>query len=269
MSPLAEAYAEMASKRSKEVRSNARTELDISYGPDRYHFLDLYLPKDASPSPVPVLIFIHGGAWTHGYKEWMGFMAPAINMLPAIFVSVDYRLGPETTFPGPVEDCRRALKWVYDNIGRYGGNPDAIFTGGHSAGAHLASLISVQRDALAAYGLAKDVVKGCFPVSGTYDFTGRDRPNGLLNSPDEAPVASPVNYLAGNRTPFFISYGENDYADLITQAPIMADALKAVGSPVKLMEFEGCDHFDISLENGKVNGVWAETVRQWMSNPPA
>ena len=87
-------------------------------------------------------------------------------------------------------------------------------------------------------------------------------------SPDEAPAASPINYLDGNRTPFFISYGENDYADLITQAPIMADALKAVGSPVELMELAGCDHFEVSLENGKVNGVWAETFRQWMSNPP-
>ena len=46
-----------------------------------------------------MLLFWHGGGWTSGYKEWMGFMAPALNAAGVTFVSAGYRLAPEHVFP--------------------------------------------------------------------------------------------------------------------------------------------------------------------------
>ena len=69
----------------------------------------------------------------------------------------------------PVEDCRNAVKWVYDNIAAHGGDPDRLFVGGHSAGGHLAALITLDADLWRGVGLPRDVIKGCFPVSGGFD----------------------------------------------------------------------------------------------------
>ena len=87
MSPIAEEYAATVMKLSKIVRDQSRRALDIAYRSEEARALDLYLPESDASDALPVLMFIHGGGWRNGYKEWMGFMAPAITCLPAIFVS--------------------------------------------------------------------------------------------------------------------------------------------------------------------------------------
>ena len=268
MSPIAEEYAETVMKLSKIVRDQSRTVLDIAYGSEEVQALDLYLPESDPSDALPVLMFIHGGGWRNGYKEWMGFIAPAVTCLPAIFVSVGYRLAPDAKFPLPVEDCRNAVKWVYDNIAEHGGDPNRLFVGGHSAGGHLAALITLDAHAWSAVGLPADVIKGCFPVSGAFDFSDRDRESAIIRSADDIGPASPINQVSGNTVPFFIAIGENDMPDLARQAPAMADALRPQPGAVKIAEFEGCDHFKISVDSGDVDGLWATTVRQWMASPP-
>ena len=93
-------------------------------------------------------------------------MAPVLTDLPAIFVSANYRLAPEAKHPEPFDDCVDALAWLYRNIADYGGSRDRLFVGGHSAGGHLAALVGLKREAWAARGLPRDVVKACFPLSG-------------------------------------------------------------------------------------------------------
>ena len=111
-----------------------RCVLDIPYGPDKLQRLDIYLPRQEGLSGLPVYVNIHGGGWTHGYKEWMGLNAPVITEFPAVYVSLSYRLAPEHRYPAPLDDCLAGVAWVYKNIARHGGNPDNIIVGGHSAG---------------------------------------------------------------------------------------------------------------------------------------
>ncbi len=268
MSPIAEEYGATVMALSKTVRDQSRTVLDIAYGSEEAQRLDLYLPESGSSDVLPVLMFIHGGGWRNGYKEWMGLMAPAITCLPAIFVSVGYRLSPEVKFPLPVEDCRNAVKWVYDNIAERGGDRNRLFVGGHSAGGHLAALITLETDSWSGVGLPADVIKGCFPMSGAFDFSDRERESAILRSADDIGPASPMNHVSGNTVPFFIAIGENDMPDLVRQAPAMADALRAQPGAVEIAEFDGCDHFKISVDSGDVDGLWATTVRRWMASPP-
>ncbi|MCH8310187.1 MAG: alpha/beta hydrolase [Chloroflexi bacterium] len=270
MSPPAEEYSATAFRLTEEAKATARCILDVAYGPQDDQDIDIYLPDDTSATDVPVFMFIHGGAWTHGYKEWLGFMAPPFTSLPAIFVSVAYRLAPEAKFPLPVEDCRNALKWVYENIGEHGGDRDRIFVGGHSAGGHLAAMLALELDALEASGMPRDVVKACFPVSGVFDLTGRDAEwlNSLLNSPSDAPIASPIRHVEGNRVPFLLAIGEIDMPDLIPQCRAMADALRNQSGAVEVMDMPGEDHFEISLRGGDPDGPWVTKVREWISSPP-
>jgi len=267
MSPVAEAYAADILARSRVVAASSRVVLDVPYGDDYWQRIDLYLPAREGLRDLPVLLFLHGGGWVNGYKEWMGFMAPCFTDLPAIFVSVSYRMLPAVRYPVMLDDTIAALAWVHKNIARYGGSPDRLFIGGHSAGAHLAALATLRRDKLVAAGLPEGVVKACFPVSGVFKFEIGElekREKFLLDRPEDAPDASPINFVAGNRVPFYIIWGDNDLDYIMSTSPPMVEALKKAGSKVEHEVFAGYDHFRPSTDGGERDSVWVRTVRDWM-----
>jgi acetyl esterase/lipase len=267
MSAAAEAYAAGILARSRAVAAASRVLLDVPYGDDYWQRLDLYLPAADGSHGLPVLLFLHGGGWSNGYKEWMGFMAPCFTDLPAIFVSVGYRMLPVVRFPVPLDDTVAALAWVHANIARHGGSPQRLFIGGHSAGGHLSALAALRRDKLAAAGLPDDVVKACFPVSAGFKFEIGEleaRDKFLLARPADAPEASPITFVAGNRVPFYIVWGENDLEPVTRTSPMMVEALKQAAGPVEHSVFAGYDHFQPSLDGGRAESLWVRTVRAWM-----
>ena len=273
MNPKADAYGAVALELSRSAASRLRTVLDLSYGPDPAHMLDLYLPADASLHGLPVLINLHGGGWTHGYKEWSGFNALPLVDLPCILVSIDYRLAPIHRMPASIEDTVDALAWVYRNIALFGGDPDRIFIGGHSAGGHLAASATLRRDLQAARGLPAGVIKGCFPVSCSYNFDYQNPQPGsgeektlrtVLASPADAKAMSPVNYVAGNKVPFFMSWGTEDIERAIIRGGEMLTALKAQPGHVEHHVFDTFDHFEIHLDQIRPENVWVKKVRSWM-----
>ena len=266
-SPGAGEYLERAMAWSDEVRRRTDCRLDIPYGPEERQNLDLYLPKPGT-GPAPVFIFLHGGYWAIGHKDTLGFMAETITPVPAILVTAGYRLAPGAKYPEQVDDCRTALCWVYENIWKYGGDPGRIFVGGHSAGGHLAALVTLQRGRLSEFGLPPDVIKGCLPVSGVFDVTAAppDRQEAFLASPKDAVEASPLHNTAGNTVPFFLEIGENDFPNLRSQHPKMAERLRAEGGIVEEMERPGLDHFGISLDHGDPASPWVTRVREWLTS---
>ncbi len=265
-SPGAGEYLEQAMAWSNKVRANSRTALNLPYGDDERQKLDVYMPDDVGQS-APVLLFLHGGYWVIGHKDLMGFMAPAITPAPAVLVAVGYRLAPGAKYPQQVDDCRAALRWVYDNIAEYGGDRSRIYVGGHSAGGHLAAMLTLQRDQLAVLGLPSDVIKGCFPVSGVFDVTETppDRREAFLRSDDDARDASPIYNTEGNTTPFLLEIGSDDFENLRVQHPRMLAALRSQQGYVEEMVREDHNHFRISLDHANHNSPWVRRVRDWMT----
>ena len=87
-----------------------------------------------------------------------------------VFVSTNYRLLPHVDMETIIRDVAKSLGWVHTHIAEYGGDPKRIFVMGHSAGAQLAALISIDDRYLKSEGVPFDVLKGCVPVDGdTYD----------------------------------------------------------------------------------------------------
>jgi acetyl esterase/lipase len=268
--PAANAYAAAALARSRAAASECRTVFDLSYGPDRKHRLDLYLPR-ARVAGAPVLIFLHGGSWTHGYKEWMGLMAPALVDLPAIFIAANYRLAPAHRFPAQLQDTLAILAWTAAEIGTCGGDRARIFLGGHSAGGHLAALATLRRDLWPRHGIAPGAVRACLPVSTTFDYRGRPEDAGsFLARPEDAGAASPIAYVEGNRVPFLIAYGSADFERAKQTSRAMAAALKEAGCAASEMEVAGEDHFEMSLGSGDREHPWTRAVRAWLARgePP-
>ena len=268
--PAANAYAAAALARSRAAASQCRTVLDLSYGHDRKHRLDLYLPR-ARVTGAPVLIFLHGGSWTHGYKEWMGLMAPALVDLPAIFIAANYRLAPAHPFPAQLEDTLAILAWTAAEIEPYGGDRARVFLGGHSAGGHLAALATLRRELWPSHGVAEGAVRACLPVSTTFDYRGNPEDAGsFLARPEDAGPASPIAYVEGNRVPFLIAYGSGDFERAKRTSRAMGAALTRTGCRATEMEIAGADHFQMSLGSGDREHPWTRAVRAWLAagEPP-
>ena len=266
-SPGAPQYLEQAMAWSDQVRATTRVALNLPYGDDERQKLDVYMPDDATVTLAPVMMFMHGGYWVIGHKDLLGFMAPAITPAPAVLVSVGYRLAPGAKHPQQVDDCRAALRWVYENIASYCGDPDRIYVGGHSAGGHLAAMLTLQRTQRTALGLPEDVIKACFPVSGVFDVadTLQDRREALLRTQDDVRDASPLHNTGGNTVPFLLEIGTDDFDNLRSQHPQMLAALRSQPGYVEEMVREGHNHFQISLDHADPNSPWVQRVREWIT----
>ncbi len=276
MPPVPEAYAATALALSKAAVASTRCVLDVAYGPLAEHRLDIFMP-DEEVSGRPVYINIHGGNWTHGYKEWLGFGAPPIVAAGAIYISIEYRLIAVAQHPAQLEDCLTAVAWIRENIAAYGGDPAQLFIGGHSAGGHLSAMVALRRDLYPRFGLPERTIRACFPFCGMMDLrhggmytvdpdTGLG--DALLVSIDEAEDASPICWGASNVTPFFVSWGERDSQMMLLQGAPFVLALKAGTGRVECKVFAGFDHFYTHLDQVRPDNYQNRVIIAWMFGDP-
>jgi triacylglycerol lipase len=145
------------------------TVLDIAYGPDERHRLDIYLPLDEgnpASGPAPVVIFLHGGGFIRGDKLERAAVGHYFSRHGVLAVLPNYRLGPRHRWPAAAEDVSAALAWTRAHVATHGGNPDHIVLAGESAGAaHIAAATLVRRFHPAG-GLN---IAGAFLASGVYN----------------------------------------------------------------------------------------------------
>lgn len=103
----------------------------------------VYRPERAPERP-PTLVFCHGGGFVLGSLDSYDGVCRALTAhTGAVVVSVDYRLAPEAQFPEPVKDAYAATEFVAENATLFGGDPDRVAIAGDSAGANLATVITL------------------------------------------------------------------------------------------------------------------------------
>lgn len=162
-----------ADERTLALSRRVRSATQVMYGENPFQILDVFAPHEAADAPV--MIFFHGGGFREGHPSHYGFLGERFVEKGAIFVSVGYRFEPDFQFPDYVDDGALALKWIFDNIANYGGSPRKLYLSGHSAGAVIIALLSLQNDWIRAHGgVPLDVVRGSVLVSGSYDFSITD-----------------------------------------------------------------------------------------------
>ena len=111
-------------------------------GPDGEIPLRIYLPANAEP-PYPVIMVFHGGGWTIRSYELEGPTSRGLaNRVGALVISVQYRLAPETRFPGAADDCYAATEWAIENASEFGGDASKLAVAGTSAGGNLSAAIA-------------------------------------------------------------------------------------------------------------------------------
>lgn len=267
MSEAGESYSRACLAGYERAVLETHAGLDQPYGDAPEQILDVFAPR-GHYGPLPVLLFIHGGGWSNGSKEWCGHMAAAITKMPAILVSPSYRLFPGVRYPTPVKDCIRALAWIVEHARSLGADPKKIFVGGHSAGGQIAALMALQTDWITEAGLPEDVIRGCVSVSATFNRrmvnprVGEEfvSPGPLESIQPESPLALEFKRPA----PFLITWGGAEDARLSRTARQMAEKLEAAGGHVAMQEFPGRGHFDMHLELGDVEGDSWRMLSEWM-----
>lgn len=225
----------------KEPYQGVKVERDVKYGPADRHQLDIFTPESTS-SPLPVLIFVRGGAFVSGDKHLPGSPFYDNIMLWAakngfVGVNVNYRLAPAAMWPAGAEDVAGVVQWVSGNIAARGGDSARIYLMGHSAGAvHVASYVSHPE-----FHKVKDGgLAGAIMVSGIYDLTtgGRGDPERAYFGADASRYAeqSSLQGLLTAKIPLMITATELDPDPFIQQFDLLKAACKkADGCPRALM----------------------------------
>ena len=237
---------------------------DIAYvsGGHENQVLDLYLPE--AGGNLPLIIYIHGGAWLTGSKNQL----PAIGYLERGYAvaSVEYRFSQHAIFPAQIEDVKAAVRWLRAHADDYGIDADRFAAWGQSAGAHLSVLLGVT-DGVTKFEVGENLdvssaVQVVIDNYGPTDFAQMDAhrlPDGQEHNPADSPEsrlvggalqenlgavaqANPITYVSEGDAPMLVVHGDTDPLVPHHQSQILVAALEAVNVPVEFYTVAGGGH---------------------------
>ncbi|AUC79269.1 hypothetical protein CW736_07680 [Nonlabens sp. MB-3u-79] len=215
---------------------------DVDYMNDSVYdngkdLLDIYMPQ--GKKNVPVIVYFHGGALLMGDKSWGEDIGNKIAESGIGLVSVNYRLSPEFQHPTHVNDAAAATAWVIKNIDGYGGNPQKVYVGGHSAGAYLAALLAIDSALLQIHEIEDSKLAGAVLISPFLyvEETAKDRieKDSIYqtiwgNDPQSWIQASVKPHILPNRDNILLIYADGDDAWRKEQNERFATAMTDVGN---------------------------------------
>jgi acetyl esterase len=272
-------------------RHDVILERDIPYASpgDRAHRLDVYIPTRVR-GPLPVVMYVHGGAFSMLSKDTHRIMALALSRRGWLVFNINYRLGPRNVYPAPLEDACAALEWVAERCGSWGGDPDRIAIAGESAGGNLVTALAIvtstrrpERFARRLFdaGVRLRAVVATYPFADLTDvenlrhhprlpswakymlfdaahaYVGHDLRTASLESPLTSPLLILENGFAPHRpvAPFFTTAGTKD--PLLGQTRRLKAALDRLGVPCDLHIAPGEIHgFDAMMWRGAARQKW-------------
>ena len=245
---------------------------NIPYASDTSHFhlLDIYQPANTR-GPLPVVIWIHGGAWMLNDKYAdMGYMKNTLKEFidkGYAVASIDYRWSTMAIFPAQIQDCNQALEFIYQNADKYKLDKNRMALIGFSAGGHLANLVGLSnnnnvKDFYADGKKLHFKIKVVLDFYGPSDFLalkGNDsndprNPVTLLlggpvnDNPGKAKTASPVTYIDKNDPPFLIVQGEKDESVNPDQSISLSEKLKSAGVKNDLIIVPNAPHYGVMFD---------------------
>jgi arylformamidase len=243
---------------------------NVAYGPDKLQAMDVYLPPNAKAAPV--ILMVHGGAWRIGDKRHPPvFENKVARWVPKgfIFVSVNYPMVPQSDPVEQADDIARALATAQAAAPGWGGDPARFILMGHSAGAHLVSLLNADPSRAAKLG-AKPWIGTVSLDSGALDVPAimthrhpRLYDEAFGDDPALWEASSPIHHLTKDSPPWLgvcssnrrVSCGANQiYAAKSTEFGARAETL---GEPLS--------HGEINAELGEP-GAYTDAVEAFMAS---
>jgi acetyl esterase/lipase len=222
---------------------------NIAYGPLPRQTLDVYHP--CSKAPTDIVIFFYGGDIQNGTKQNYRFVAQALTSRGFIAVLPDYRLYPIVTFPAFIDDGALAVRWVHDHAREIGGDPDHVYLMGHSAGAYIAVMLSLDGQYLKRVGLDRSAIRATASLSGPFDFIPPPEDRGVFGmsrgDTNPRPQIEPINFVDGHAPPILLIQGLQDPEVDPANATELAALIRKKGGEVNLIGYPNCAHVGVAL----------------------
>ena len=202
--------------------------------------LDIYFPENQKD--FATIIWFHGGGLTKGEKK----IPKALMNKGFAVVGVEYRLSPKVSAPSYIEDAAAAVSWVFKNIEKYGGNKKLIFISGHSAGAYLGTIITMDKSYLAKYNIDPMEIAGLISFSGQVitHFTIR-KEQGIKSTQPSIDKYAPINFVRADTPPILLITGDREM-ELLGRYEENAYFLRMMklnnNKNSRLYELQGFDH---------------------------
>lgn len=202
--------------------------------------LDIYFPENQKD--FATIIWFHGGGLTKGEKK----IPKALMNKGFAVVGVEYRLSPKVSAPSYIEDAAAAVSWVFKNIEKYGGNKKLIFISGHSAGAYLGTIITMDKSYLAKYNIDPMEIAGLISFSGQVitHFTIR-KEQGIKSTQPSIDKYAPINFVRADTPPILLITGDREM-ELLGRYEENAYFLRMMklnnNKNSRLFELQGFDH---------------------------
>jgi len=233
--------------------------------------LDLFLPTGEAKSrpKLPVIVFIHGGAWMSGFRQDIPPQMIAYAKQGFAVATIDYRSSRWEKFPANVHDVRAAVRFLRSNAASWGLDPDRIALVGFGSGGHLALVAGLAGPELD--GSVGDHDEVPSRVQAVVSFHGptnmqtilrQDTPGGVgkHRTPVEfllggdpakfanlAKQASPVNHVRAGGPPILLVHGDADDQIPVAQVTEMEAACKKSGAAVECVVFKGHTHRNLRV----------------------
>jgi acetyl esterase/lipase len=232
--------------------------------------LDLLVPKAKSDKPLPVVAFVHGGAWQAGDKQQgRQQVLPLVASGEYAVVSLGYRLSDEAQWPSQIHDCKAAIRWIKANAEKYNLDPDKIGVWGPSAGGHLVAVLGTSAGVEAMDGELGPHTDQSTDVAcvvdyfGPTDFLAMSKPSktgaaldhnasmspesrliggAIQENKEKVAAANPITYVTSNDPPFLIVHGSADPVVPFNQSQLLRDALSGANVTNTLITVEGGGH---------------------------
>lgn len=240
------------------------------YGPHERNTLDVYGIDRKSPSR-PVLVFMHGGAWSFGHKWQYALVGEYLATQGFVVAIVNYRTFPNGSVMDMVEDIESAVFWVAENCHSFGGDRGRLFLSGHSSGGHVGALALVNSALRLASNEQKEkeianYVRGFIGLAAPYDISDHyifesERVVGPFDGVHEISSmkpamlginnfkkCSPTALIAASEhkdfllPPFYLLHGADDEVVPPSSSMKFAASLEEAGQTTSYYEISNCTH---------------------------
>lgn len=223
-----------------------RRHADIPYGRNPKQRLDVYVPDAPSGSPWPLVVFWYGGRWETGDKADYRFVGAALAQQGYVAMLPNYRHYPEVKMADFMADAAQAGAWSAEHAAEFGADPGRMYLMGHSAGAHIAALVTLDAGYFAATGRPVPRIAGLIGLSGPYDFLPLTDPDleDMFGPAADYPRSQPIHFARPDAPPSLLIQGLKDRSVWPKNSINLAAALRAKGVEVTLKLYPDLAHAD-------------------------
>lgn len=214
-------------------------EADIAYGEHKRQRLDFYSPT-ADPKKQTI-IFFYGGAWDSGNKDHYRFVAQAFAEQGYTVVIPDYRIYPDVKFPVFIEDAAASVKWASEQ------NDNALVLMGHSAGAHIAAMVALDKEFLGKVNIDENRLAAWVGLAGPYDFLPftSERISDIFSTAKQPEDSQPIYFANHKSIPALLVHGEADKRVLSKNSKSLARVLRQTNTAVTEHYYPDASHSDV------------------------